>query len=223
MATDSKSEKAKVLITGGNGGLAVACRKQFENLGWTVQAPTHSELNVLESASVEAYVKHAGDIDLLVCAAGSIDDELLFKLSEPQWDKLLNEHLSGAFRCARAVSRGMLKRRCGHVIFIGSYSGFHPPAGQAHYAAAKAGLKGLMHSLAREWGARDVRSNLIVPGFMQTKMTAQLSDSVIDSVRDLHLLGRFNDPDKVAKFIAFVHQEMTATSGQVFNLDSRIL
>lgn len=223
MATDSTSEKPRVLITGGNGGLAVACREEFENLGWSVLAPGRDELDVSDSASVDAYVQGAGEIDLLVCAAGSIDDGLLLKLGEFEWDKILGAHLSGAFRCARAVSRGMLKRRSGHVVFIGSYSGFHPPVGQAHYAAAKAGLLGLMQSLAKEWGGRGLRSNLVVPGFMETKMTAELSEGVRQSAMEKHALAEFNDPEKVAKFIAFLHREMLATSGQVFNLDSRIL
>ncbi|WP_018971082.1 SDR family oxidoreductase [Rubritalea marina] len=223
MAQTSESETQRVLVTGGQGGLAMACREAFEGLGWEVLAPTRSEMDVADSDSVDRYISGSGAIDLLVCAAGSIDDALLLKLSEDAWDGVLDAHLSGAFRCARAVSRGMLRQRSGHVVFIGSYSGFHPPVGQAHYAAAKAGLSGMMRSLAQEWGGRGVRSNLVVPGFLETKMTSGLPASVQQASLSKHALGAFNTPEKVAQFIAFLHAQMTATSGQTFNLDSRIL
>lgn len=201
----------------------MACRQEFESLGWEVLAPARAELDVSDSAAVDRYIADAGEVDLLVCAAGSIDDALLLKLQPEAWERVVDTHLKGAFRCARALSRGMLRRRSGHVIFIGSYSGFHPPAGQAHYAAAKAGLSGMMQSLAQEWGGRGVRTNLIVPGFLETKMTADLPAAVKQASLEKHCLGEFNSAEKVAKFIAFLHAQMTATSGQTFNLDSRVL
>lgn len=213
----------RVLITGGEGGLAMACKDEFSSNGWEVLAPTSSELDVSDRASVDAYFSQCGDIDLLLCAAGTTDDQLLSKLSSESWDKVLDVNINGAFRCARAVSRQMLRRRSGHVIFIGSYSGFHPPVGQASYAAAKAGLTGLTKSLASEWGSRSIRVNLIVPGFLETKMTDAVSDSARESAQKKHVLGAFNTAENVAKFARFLDQQMAFTSGQIFNLDSRIL
>jgi NADP-dependent 3-hydroxy acid dehydrogenase YdfG len=111
----------RVLITGGEGGLAMACKDEFSSNGWDVLAPNRTELDVTYTESVDAYFADCGDIDLLICAAGTTDDQLLSRLSEEKWDHVLDVNVKGAFRCARAVSRQMLRRRSGHVLFIGSY------------------------------------------------------------------------------------------------------
>jgi 3-oxoacyl-[acyl-carrier protein] reductase len=116
----------------------------------------------------------------------------------------------------------MAKHRRGHIIFIGSNSARWGTAGQANYAAAKAGLIGLTHSLAKEYGARNVRVNCILPGLLETKMTAHLSKEILDQVRAAHALRRFNTCAEAAKFIAFLHRDLPHTSGQVFQLDSRV-
>lgn len=215
--------KKRVLITGGEGGVGSACRELFTSAGWDVLAPGRAELDVSCADSVEQYFSEAGEIDLLLCNAGVTDDCLLAKMSERQWDRALEVNLKGAFRCARAVSRQMLRRRSGQVIFVSSYSAFHPPAGQANYAAAKAGLVGLAKSLAAEWGSRGVRVNVVVPGFLETKMTESVADTAKEAALSKHVLGQFNEAEKVAKFVRFMEEEMPYTSGQVFNLDSRIL
>ncbi|MGJ8672883.1 SDR family NAD(P)-dependent oxidoreductase [Rubritalea sp.] len=213
----------RAVITGGQGGLGEALRVQLEADGYVVLAPGRGELDVTYSASVDAFFKEAGEIDLLVCNAGKTEDALFAKMTEKAWDLAMDVNLKGAFRCARAVSKQMLKRRTGHVIFISSYSAFHPPLGQVNYAAAKAGLEGMCKSLAQEWGGRGVRVNLIVPGFMETKMTQVLPDTVHESAKQRHVLGEFNSPEKVAQFVCFLDQVMMQTSGQNFNLDSRVL
>jgi 3-oxoacyl-[acyl-carrier protein] reductase len=116
----------------------------------------------------------------------------------------------------------MLKRRDGHILFVSSHAALHPRAGQAAYAAAKAGLLGLTRSLAREFGSRGVRVNALLPGFLETPMTAGLATEVVDSVRAAHVLGRFNQVSEVAAFVRCLHLEMRGTSGQVFSLDSRV-
>ncbi|MFT5882387.1 MAG: NAD(P)-dependent dehydrogenase (short-subunit alcohol dehydrogenase family) [Crocinitomicaceae bacterium] len=213
----------RLLITGGEGGIAMACREEFQSRGWEVLAPSRQELDVSDSESVEAFINNCGPIDLLLCAAGVTDDCLLGKMSETSWDNVLDVNLKGAFRCARAVSAQMLRRRSGHVVFVSSHSAFKPPLGQANYAAAKAGLVAMGKSLAREWGSRSVRVNVITPGFLETKMTEDVSDEVRQSALDKHTLGAFNTSENVARFVHFLDQTMLQTSGQVFHLDSRVL
>ena len=116
----------------------------------------------------------------------------------------------------------MLRARRGHIVFISSFSALHPPAGQAAYAAAKAGLIGLSKSLARELGPAGIRVNAILPGFLDTPMTAGLSAERREQVRRDHALGRFNDPEAVAAFLVHLHNHLPHTSGQVFQLDSRV-
>jgi len=187
------------------------------------QAPSRNELDVSNTESVKNYLSTAGDIDLLVCNAGVTIDRSIAKMSESDWHQVMDVNLTGSFRCAREVSRGMIKRRTGHIIFISSYSALHPPAGQANYAAAKAALLGMMKSLAQELGPRNIRVNAILPGFLDTKMTAGLPESVKSEALRKHTLGRLNTCQAVANFVSCLYWNMPHTSGQVFNLDSRIL
>ena len=188
-----------------------------------VDAPGKSELDVCDEASVAAYFSGLKNLDLLVCNAGITDDHLLLKMTEQSWDAVMETNLKGAFLCARAAAKIMVKQRCGHIVFISSYSAFHPPMGQVNYAAAKAGLVGLAKSLAQELGSRNIRVNVVVPGFMETKMTRDLSDEVRDATKEKHTLSEFNTVEATGMFLRCLHLEMEHTSGQVFNLDSRIL
>lgn len=178
-------------------------------------------LDVCDATSVDHYFAER-EVDLLVCAAGMVRDVPLRSLSEADWNDVHETNLKGAFRCARAVSRGMLRRQKGHLLFISSFSALHPPVGQVAYASAKAGLIGLGHSLARELGPAGIRANVILPGFLETPMTTHLSQLRVDSIRADHTLGRFNTPEQVARFVRFLEEEMPHTSSQVFQLDSRV-
>ncbi len=135
---------------------------------------------------------------------------------------MLDVNLKGAFRVSDHALRVMAKHRRGHLVFIGSNSARWGNAGQANYAAAKAGLIGLTYSLAKEYGSRNVRVNCILPGLLETKMTAHLSKEILDTVRAAHALRRFNTCAQVAKFVAFLHRDLPHTSGQLFQLDSRV-
>lgn len=212
----------RVLITGGEGELAVAIAAAFRAHGDRVSAPGRAELDVADPDAVTRYFSAAEPCDLLVANAGLADDALLARLGEDDWDRHFAVNLHGAFRCARAAVRGMLRRRRGHVVFLSSQSAVHPPAGQAAYAASKAGLDGLARSLARELGPANIRVNLLRPGFLATRMTRGLSEARRDEVRRDHLLGRFNRPGEVAAFLVHLHHALPHTSGQVFQLDSRI-
>ncbi|MGB6223495.1 SDR family NAD(P)-dependent oxidoreductase [Haloferula sp.] len=210
-----------VLVTGGHGDLGSRIASSFREEGFFVQAPGRSELDVASADSVDAFFKNSEPLDLLVANAGVSLDGLLARTRETDWDHQLEVNLGGAFRCAKAALKPMLRRRRGHLIFISSHSAIHPPAGQAAYAAAKAGLIGLAKSLAREVGPAGIRVNVILPGFLETRMTASVSPSRKDEVLRDHTLGRLNTTDSVARFLLHLHQQLPHTSGQVFQLDSR--
>ncbi len=213
----------RALITGAEGGLGQALAGAMGNAGMEALAPGRKELDVRDVDSVKNYFGEAGNIDLLVCNAGGIVDVPLSRMSESEWDQVMEVNLRGAFLCAREMSRSMMKRRSGHIVFISSFSALHPPVGQANYAAAKSALLGVMRSMAREIGPRNVRVNAVLPGFLETKMTVGLSENAKNSILDKHTLGSFNKPEIVGEFVTFLHKNMPHTSGQVFNLDSRVL
>jgi 3-oxoacyl-[acyl-carrier protein] reductase len=212
----------RILVTGGRGGLATAVAHAFRTASWHVDAPGRDALDVADPASVRAWFAGRPTPDLLVCAAGSTRARPLLRLTEADWDRVLADNLTGAARCARAALPAMVRRGGGHIVFVSSWSAHHPPPGQAAYAAAKAGLLGLMRSLAREAGPSGIRVNAILPGFLETNMTRKLAPERIDAVRRAHVLGRFNHPAQVAEFLLFLEIHLPHTSGQVFQLDSRV-
>ncbi len=213
----------QALITGGQGDLAQTMAAELRASRMLVRSPSRSELDICDEAMVESYFKEHAETDLLVCNAGVTEDNLLTKMDESSWDSVMEVNLKGAFLTARAAAKQMVKKKAGHIVFISSYSAFHPPVGQVNYAAAKAALTGLALSLAKELGGRNIRVNVIVPGFMETKMTRDVSDVARSAALSNHALGKFNTPESVAKFLSTLHQQMAHTSGQVFNLDSRVL
>jgi len=217
---EMRGDVRKLVITGGEGALAKAIAAGFHPPEWRISAPSHGELDVADAAAVEAFF-HKREVDLLVCAAGMIRDAPLVRMSEADWDDVIGVNYGGAVRCARAAMTGMLAKGAGHIIFISSYSALHPPAGQAAYAAAKAALLGLTKELACAHGAAGIRINTILPGFLETPMTAGLARDRLDEIRAAHVLGKFNTVDHVAAFIRHLHQDLPNTSGQVFQLDSR--
>jgi 3-oxoacyl-[acyl-carrier protein] reductase len=186
-----------------------------------VTAPGRGELDVSDAAAVKEYFRRR-ETGLLICNAGITRDALLAKTGEAEWDEVMAVNLRGAALCAAAASRGMIRARCGHIVLVSSYSAIHPPAGQAAYAAAKAGLIGLGKSLAKELGAANIRVNVVLPGFLETRMTAGLTEARKEAVRSEHVLGRFNTVEAVADFLLTLHERMPHTSGQVFQLDSRV-
>lgn len=213
----------KAIVTGAEGGLGQAIAEDLRVAGMEVLAPGKTELDVTSIDSVKGFISAAGDIDLLVCNAGTTMDSGLARMTVEDWDHVLNVNLKGAFLCARELARGMVKRRSGHIIVVSSFSALHPPVGQANYSSAKSALLGMMKSMAQELGGRNVRVNAIVPGFMETRMTSGLSSDIKEAILSRHVLGRYNTTEAVAGFITHLHMQMPHTSGQVFNLDSRIV
>lgn len=209
------------LITGGAGDLARAIAAELAGHGLIVHAPGRAELDVTSAASVAGWFTRLAALDLLVCNAGLRRDQSVARMEPADFAAVLEVNLAGAFRAARAALALMTPRRAGHIVFVGSFSALSGPAGQSNYAAAKAGLIGLTLSLAREYGSRNLRVNCVLPGFLETRMTAALADDRRAEFRRSHALGRFNTPAAAARFVRFLHLEMPHTSGQVFSLDSR--
>jgi len=214
----------RVLVTGGAGELGTAIAAEFRSCGLEVLAPGREELDVADEGSVAEYFgsRDLSELELLVNNAGLRRDVLIAKMEESDWDEVLGVNLRGAFLCARLAFRGFVERRAGHIVNIGSYSGVSGAAGQANYAAAKAGLLALTKSLAREGGRRGVRANCVLPGWMETKFTVGVPAAVRERALGAHALERFNTTREAARFVGFLHTEMAAVSGQVFQLDSRV-
>lgn len=229
--------KPVVVITGANGGLGRALVTTFSTQGWQVAAaghrtpPTPADDNTfgcaVELADCEsvkqlfaAVVGRFGRLDAVIHNAGITADGLLAHVSVTDWDTCLAVNLRGAFLCAQAAARHMTQPRGGHILQIGSFAS-RGAAGQTAYAAAKAGLIGLGESLARELAGQNVRVNTVWPGVLATDMTARLTPERRLALARDNLLGRWNELEEVARFIAHL-AETRNISGQVFQLDSRI-
>ncbi|TLD72717.1 SDR family oxidoreductase [Phragmitibacter flavus] len=210
------------LITGGHGDLAQALKSELTAQEYSVYAPGKAELDIRSADSVWEYIKQLGQLDLLVCNAGIIRDKPLLQMTAEDFEAVLSVNLTGHSLISRAALKMMSKQRNGHIVFISSHAALNGTAGQSNYAASKAALHGLAASLAREYGSRNIRVNVVLPGFLETRMTAHLNDAQRENFKQSHVLNRFNDPASVARFIAFLDKQMPHTSGQVFNLDSRI-
>ena len=210
-----------LVITGGSGGLGKAIIEVFAAASWEIAAPGRAELDVTDPVAVRSYFE-LRQVDLLVCAAGIIRDAPLARLDESAWDEVLAVNYQAAAACAAAVLPAMIGQGGGHIVFISSRSALHPPPGQVAYATAKAALLGLTASLARTNSRHGIRVNAILPGFLETRMTESVSDVRKADILREHVLGRFNTPDTVSKFIRHLHEDRLNTSGQVFQLDSRI-
>lgn len=182
--------------------------------------------DVRDPRAVEELVRTAlrrwGGIDVLVNNAGITRDGLAVRLTERDWDDVLDTGLKGPFLCIREVSRTMMNQRGGHIINISSISAVHGRAGQANYSAAKAGLIGLTKTAAKELGRYDIKVNAVLPGYLNTAMGNMVDRTVADGIMRDNALGRISDPGEVAEFV-YRLSLMSNVSGQVFNLDSRIL
>jgi 3-oxoacyl-(acyl-carrier-protein) reductase len=223
-----------VLVTGGNRGIGLAIARAFAGQGDKV-AVTHRGSDVpdgllgvkcdvtdaeqVDRAFQEVEEAH-GPVEVLVSNAGITDDTLLLRMTEEQFTRVLDANLTGAFRVVKRASRGMLKKRWGRMIFISSVVGLSGGAGQANYAASKAGLVGFARSMARELGSRNITSNVIAPGFVATEMTAVLSEERKKEILGQVPLGRYADTAEVASAVTFLASDAAAyITGAVIPVD----
>jgi 3-oxoacyl-[acyl-carrier protein] reductase len=169
---------------------------------------------------VNALVKDWSRIDILVNNAGITRDNLMMRMSQEEWDAVLDTNLRSAYFCSRAVLRPMLRNRWGRIICLSSVVGLTGNTGQANYAAAKAGLIGFTKSLAKEVGGRNITANAIAPGFIQTDITAGLPDELKEAMLKAIPAERYGEPDDVANAIVFLASDLASyITGQVINVD----
>jgi len=199
--------------------------EEFKSLGYNVVV---TRGDVRNPDDVENMVKTAieafGSIDILVNNAGITRDTLLIRMTEKDWDDVLDINLKGAFLCTKAVAKVMIKQRSGKIINIASVSGVMGNAGQANYSASKAGLIGLTKSTARELASRGITCNAVAPGFIQSKMTEVLPEKIKEEYLNSIPLKRFGTPDDVANVVGFLASpDSDYINGQVIHIDGGLV
>jgi len=181
-------------------------------------------LNVVDSASIEQVLAtiraEFGEIDILVNNAGITRDNLLMRMKDNEWQDILDTNLTSVFRLSKAVMRAMMKKRCGRIITIGSVVGTMGNAGQANYAAAKAGLIGFSKSLAREVASRGITVNVVAPGFIETDMTRALTDDQRAGILSSVPANRLGDAKEIASAVAFLaSDEASYITGETLHVN----
>ncbi len=205
-------------MTGGNRGIGRAIAEAFLAQGDKVAVTTRSggapegaldvrcdvtDPDAVEAAFAEIEAAH-GPVEVLVANAGITADTLLLRMSEGDWSSVLDTNLTGSFRLAKRASKGMLRLRRGRIVFISSVVGLLGSAGQVNYAASKAGLVGMARSIARELGSRSITANVVAPGFIETDMTAVLSDEQKDTIKSQVPLQRYGTTDEIASTVLWL-------------------
>jgi 3-oxoacyl-[acyl-carrier protein] reductase len=187
-----------------------------QSLAVLADVSSSSDVARLVEETVAAY----GKVDILVNNAGITRDQLIIRMSDEDWDRVLSVNLKGAFLCARAVLRHMIKQRWGRIISIASIVGLVGNPGQANYASAKAGIIGFTRTVAKEVGARGITANAIAPGFIDTEMTQRLEEDWKQQLKKQIPLGYFGSPRDVAEAVAFLaSEEARYITGQVLSVD----
>jgi 3-oxoacyl-[acyl-carrier protein] reductase len=224
-----------VLVTGGNRGIGLAIARAFAEAGDNVVVTHRSGeppeglkgviCEVTDTASVDAAFTAAeqifgGPVEVLVANAGITRDTLLMRMTDEEFDSVIDTNLTGAFRCARRAATGMIRKRRGRIILISSVVGLYGSPGQTNYAASKAGLVGLARSISRELGGRGITANVVAPGFIETEMTQVLPDEQKKAYLANIPAGRFATPEEVAEVVRFVASDAAAyVTGAVIPVD----
>jgi len=223
-----------VLITGGNRGIGFSIASEFLSRGYKVAVTARSgegpegsltvRADVTEGASLDAAIAEVeeklGPIEVLIANAGITRDTLILRMSDEDFEEVINTNLSGVFRVVKRAIKSMVKARFGRIILISSVVGLYGSAGQVNYSSAKAGLVGFARSLTRELGGRGITTNVVAPGFIETDMTAVLSDEQRTTYQAAIPAGRFAQPEEVAAVVAWLASDDAAyISGAVIPVD----
>jgi len=224
-----------VLVTGGNRGIGLSIARDLLEAGHSVVVTHRSgeppeglqgvRCEVTDSASVDRAFTEAeellgGPVDVLVANAGITRDQLLMRMSDEEFDSVVDTNLAGAFRCARRASKGMIRLRRGRIIFISSVVGLYGSPGQTNYAASKSGLVGLARSISRELGGRGITANVVAPGFIETDMTEVLPEDRKKAYQASIPAGRFGRTEEVAAAVRFLaSDEAGYSTGGVLPVD----
>ncbi len=223
-----------VLVTGGNRGIGRSIAEEFIRQGHRVAVTVRSGEGPAGSLSVHADVtdpasldaafleveEKLGAVEVLIANAGITRDTLLMRMTDEEFEEVINTNLNGVFRVLRRASKGMIKAKYGRVILIGSVVGLLGSAGQVNYSAAKSALVGMARSVTRELGARGITANVVAPGFIDTDMTAALPEAQQDAYKKQIPLGRFAQPEEVAKVVSWLaSDEASYISGAVIPVD----
>lgn len=223
-----------VLVTGGNRGIGRAIAEEFVAQGHRVAVTVRSGEGPAGTFSVVADVTNPesldaafatieeklGAVEILVANAGITRDTLLMRMTDEEFETVIDTNLTGAFRVVKRATKGMIKARFGRVIFIGSVVGLLGSAGQVNYSAAKSALVGMARSITRELGARGITANVVAPGFIDTDMTAALPEEQQAQYKKNIPAGRFAQPSEVAKVVAWLAgDEASYISGAVIPVD----
>ena len=228
------STERTVLVTGGNRGIGRAIAEEFITLGYRVAVTVRSgegpagslsvKADVTDSDSIDAAIAEVeeklGPIEILVANAGITKDTLLMRMTDEEFEDVINTNLTGVFRVLKRATKGMIKARFGRVILIGSVVGLLGSAGQVNYSSAKSALVGMARSVTRELGARGITANVVAPGFIDTDMTAELPEEQQAEYKRRIPAGRFAAPSEVAKAVAWLASDDAAyISGAVIPVD----
>ena len=223
-----------MLVTGGNRGIGRAIAEAFVAGGDKVAVTTRSggapdgaldvRCDITDAAAVDAAFTEIeaahGPVEILVANAGITHDTLILRMSEDDWASVIDTNLTGSFRLAKRAAKGMLRLKRGRIIFISSVVGLLGSAGQVNYAASKAGLVGMARSLARELGSRSITANVVAPGFVETDMTAALTDEQKQAIKTQVPLGRYASAAEVASAVTWLASDGAAyVTGAVIPID----
>jgi 3-oxoacyl-[acyl-carrier protein] reductase len=173
---------------------------------------------------IQAAIDTFGGIHILVNNAGTTRDQLLMLMSEEDWDVVLRTNLKGVFNCCKAAARKMMRQRFGRIVNVSSVSGICGQGGQTNYAASKAGVIGFTKSLAKELGARNITVNAVAPGFVPTRLTADLPEDLIQRAIEMTPLGRMGQPEEIAHAVAFLASDLASfITGEVLTVDGGLV
>ncbi|WP_350276664.1 3-oxoacyl-[acyl-carrier-protein] reductase [Kribbella sp. HUAS MG21] len=226
-----------VLVTGGSRGIGLAIANAFKEAGdqvavtYNTSPPPEGFLGVKcditdqeqVDAAFDTIAEQHGPVEVLVANAGITRDTLLLRMSDEDWDAVVQTNLTGSFRVARRAAKGMLRLRKGRIVFISSVVGLLGSPGQVNYAASKSGLIGMARSIARELGSRGITANVVAPGFVETDMTAVLPEETQKQYLSQIPLGRFGRTEEIANAVRWLSSEEAGyITGAVIPVDGGI-